>query len=134
QEREHRSLLLSWRYGGLRRLSERVFGSRARDGGRDHPRQPRRRGRGAHGLLVLLRGRASRARPARAAALGTGHALADALAVTAPARRYRRAPLARLARAARRVRVHLRAGASARVFAALRPTRAHHADRTFAPL
>ena len=71
-----RRLLLPRRHGRLRRLAQRVRRPRARDREEDDPRQPRRRRRRAHGLLVLLRGRAPRARRARGDALAGEHGVA----------------------------------------------------------
>ena len=134
QDREHRRLLLPGRHGRLRRLAQRVRRPRARDVAQDHPGQPRRRRQRPHGLLVLLRGRAPRARRARGDAQRGEHGLAKGLPYQEMLERHRRAALPRLARASRGVRVHLRPRAGARVPGDLGQDRPHHAHRPLAPV
>ena len=135
RQRAHRRLLLPRRHRRLRRLAERVRRPRARDREDDDPRQPRRRRRRPHGLLVLLRGRAPRARHPRRDALAREHGVAEgACRTSTSSTSIDVAPLPRLAGAARGVRVHLRARAGARVPADLGRARPHHAHRPLAPL
>ena len=96
RRRAHRPLGLPRRRGGLRRQPERVLRHREGPLRGDAARQPRRRRRRPDGLLVLLRGRAPRARLVGHAADPRQHGLAQGAALHLPDRR--RGLLPRLAR------------------------------------
>ena len=134
KQREHRRLLLPGRHGRLRRLAERVLRPRARPGRGHHPRQPRRRRRRRMDYSYYYEA-ARHALDLHAQLLSTE----NMQWLKEPPYQLKldeieRQPLPRLARAARGVRVHLRARASARVPADLRPARPPHADRPLAPV